>query len=179
MEGLKEQIVKKGRSTMLIPTLVMALLAICLVVVGFAKGKGQHVEGTKLAMDMVVQILPLLCCALVVAGMVQVLVPKESLSRWIGEEAGLRGIFVGTLAGALTPGGPYVSLPLAAGFVRSGAGVGTMVAFLTGWSLWAFARIPMEVGVLGWKFTLIRFSSTFLLPPVAGLVAHLVFGHVK
>ena len=50
----------------------------------------------------------------------------------------------------------HLSLPVAAGLLRSGAGVGTMVAFLTGWSLWAVGRIPMEVGVLGWKFTLIR-----------------------
>lgn len=78
---------------------------------------------------------------------------------------------LGIVAGDLTSGGPYANLPIAAGLVRSGAGIGTMVAFLTSWSLWAVGRIPMEVGILGWRLTLIRIASTFLFPPTAGLIA--------
>ena len=70
-------------------------------------------------------------------------------------------------------------VPLAAGLMRSGAGIGTMVAFLTGWSLWAFSRLPMEVGILGWKLTLVRLASTFFLPPIAGLIAHGLFETAK
>ncbi|MFH1854037.1 MAG: hypothetical protein ABH815_01870 [Candidatus Omnitrophota bacterium] len=40
-------------------------------------------------------------------------------------------VVMGILAIVLLPGGPYVSLPLlCAGFMRSGASIGTMVAFL-------------------------------------------------
>ncbi len=73
----------------------------------------------------------------------------------------MRGIIIGTVAGGLTPGGPYVSLPVVAALLCSGVGMGTMVAFLTGWSMWAVSRLPMEVGILGWKFTIIRLASTF------------------
>jgi len=164
---------------MLIPTIIMAALAAILLIIGYHKGQGQHVTGLKSTLNMTVQILPLLIFAFVVAGMVQVLLPQELISRWIGAESGLRGIFIGTIAGAFAPGGPYVSLPIAAGLLRSGAGVGTMVAFLTGWSLWAVSRLPMEVGILGWKFTLIRLASTFFFPPIAGLVAHIFFAGAK
>jgi hypothetical protein len=54
-----------------------------------------------------------------------------------------------------------------------------MVAFLTGWSLVAVSRLPMEVGILGWKFTLIRIASTFFFPPIAGLIAQAFFGGAK
>jgi len=118
----------------------------------------------------------LLVFAFIVAGMVQVLLPRELLSKWVGVESGMRGILIGTVAGAFVAGGPYVSLPIAAGLLRSGAGAGTMVAFLTGWSLWAVSRLPMEVGILGWKFTLIRIASTFFFPPIAGLIAQTFFG---
>ena len=164
---------------MLIPTIIMAALAAILLIIGYHKGQGQHVTGLKSALNMTVQILPLLIFAFVIAGMVQVLLPQELISKWIGAESGLRGIFIGTVAGALVPGGPYVSLPVAAGLLRTGAGVGTMVAFLTGWSLWAVSRLPMEVGILGWKFTLIRLASTFFFPPIAGLIAHLFFAGAK
>ena len=164
---------------MLIPTIIMGALAAIFLIVGYYKGQGQHLTGIKSAMNMTVQILPLLVFALIVAGMVQVLLPQELISKWIGAESGIRGILIGTVAGALAPGGPYVSLPVAAGLLRSGAGVGTMVAFLTGWSLWAVSRLPMEVGILGWKFTLIRLASTFFFPPIAGLIAQLFFAGAK
>ena len=108
----------------LIPTVIMVVLAAVLVVIAYAKGQGQHIEGTKLALGMTVSVLPLLFAAFLVAGMVQVLLPQELISKWIGAEAGIRGIFVGTVAGALAPGGPYVSLPIAATLLHAGAGVG-------------------------------------------------------
>jgi uncharacterized membrane protein YraQ (UPF0718 family) len=128
---------------------------------------------------MTVQILPLLIFAFIVAGMVQVLVPRELLSKWVGAESGMRGILIGTVAGALAPGGPYVSLPVAAGLLQAGASVGTTVAFLTGWSLWAVSRLPMEVGIVGWRFTLMRIVSTFFFPPIAGLIAQVITAVVK
>lgn len=97
------------------------------------------------------------------------------MARWVGAEAGVKGILIGTVAGGLTPGGPYVSLPLVAGLLRSGAGVGTVVAYLTAWSLWAVARLPMEEGLLGWRFTGVRLACTFFFPPIAGLLAHAAF----
>lgn len=161
---------------MLIPTVIMGVLAIILIVLGYYMGEGQHITGVKTALNMMINILPLLFFALIVAGMIQTLLPRELLSKWVGVESGIRGILIGTVAGGLSPGGPFVNLPVAIGLLRSGASVGTMVAFLTGWSLWAFARLPMEVGILGWKFTLIRIASTFFFPPIAGLIAQMLFG---
>ncbi|MDH4217250.1 MAG: permease [Candidatus Aminicenantes bacterium] len=164
---------------MLLPTIIMAILAIIFLAVGYSRGEGQHVQGLRSGFKMIVEILPLLLFAFIVAGMVQVLLPQELLSKWIGEESGLRGIFIGTLAGGITPGGPYVSLPLVAGLFKAGAGVGTLVAFLTAWSLWAVARLPMEIGILGWKFTFIRLACTFFFPPIAGFLAQFFFSGFK
>lgn len=161
---------------MIVPTMILAILAVILLVIGYSRGEGQHLAGLKLSMKMTIEVLPLLLFAFIVAGMVQVLLPRELLSRWVGEESGIRGILIGTVAGGFAPGGPYVSLPVAAGLLRAGAGIGTMVAFLTGWSLWAISRLPLELGILGWKITLVRFASTFFFPPIAGLIAQTVFG---
>jgi uncharacterized membrane protein YraQ (UPF0718 family) len=164
---------------MMVPTIIMAVLAAVLLAIGYQKGEGQHLRGITLSIRMIGQMLPLLVSALIVGSMVQVLLPREAISRWIGPESGFRGLFLGTLAGGLAPGGPYVSLPMVAGLLRSGASVGTMVAFLTGWSLWAVGRIPMEVGILGWKLAVIRLICTFLFPPIAGFLAQTFFGGVR
>jgi len=170
---------KKRSSNMLIPTLIMGILAAVLLFLGYNKGQNQHIIGIKSALNMMIEILPLLIFAFIIAGMVQVILPRELLSKWMGVESGMRGIIFGTIAGGLSPGGPMVSLPIVAGLLRSGAGIGTMVAFLTGWSLWAVGRLPMEVGILGWKFTAIRLASTFFFPPIAGLIAQTLFGGFK
>lgn len=159
---------------MLAATIVMACAAVALTAVAYFRGAA-HTAGLKAAAGMMLQILPLLFFAFIVAGMAQVLLPEEMLSRWIGERSGLRGIILGSAAGGLCPGGPYVSMPIAAGLLKAGAGIGTMVAFMTAWSLWAVARLPMEVGILGWKFTLVRLAATALFPPVAGLIAMTFF----
>ncbi len=161
---------------MLVPTMIMAVLAVALIIIGYSKGQGQHISGLKSSLHMTATTLPLLIFAFIVAGMLQHLIPSQTVSKWVGSESGIRGILIGSLAGGLAPGGPYVSLPIAAALAKSGASIGTMVAFLTGWSLWAVARLPMEVGILGWRLTLARVVSTLLFPPIAGLIARAIFG---
>jgi len=158
---------------MLVPTVIMGTLAVILVIIGYQKGV--HLQGLGLTGNMLLQMLPLLMFALVVAGMAQALIPSEMISKWVGTESGFRGILVGSAIGGFMPGGPYMSLPIAAGMLRMGAGVGTMVALITGWSLLAFTRMPLEIGILGWKFWAIRFACTFFFAPLAGFIASVFF----
>lgn len=153
----------------------MGVIAIALIIVAYQKGGGEHILGLKSAWNILLQVMPLLIFVFIIAGTIQYILPAEMVAKWVGAESGFRGILIGTVAGGLTPGGPIISLPIAAGLLQSGAGIGTMVAFMTGWSLWAFTRLPLEIGLLGWKFTAIRLACTFLLPILAGLIANLFF----
>lgn len=162
-------------SRMIVPTIVMAAIAAVLIVVGALRGGGAHVTGLRSAGSMALQVLPILLLSFIVAGMVQALVPSEAVARWIGPASGMKGIWIGAVAGALTPGGPYVSMPLAAGFLGAGASVGTVVAFLAAWALWSVTRMPLEVGIMGWRFTVVRIACTFFVPPLAGWLASTLF----
>ena len=163
---------------MLIPTIIMGVIAIALLIIAYQRGSGEHILGLKSAWTILLQVIPLLIFAFIIAGLIQVLAPTEMISRWVGAESGFRGVLIGAAIGGFTPGGPYVTLPIAAGLLRTGASVGTMVAFMTGWSLLAFSRLPLEVGLLGWKFTLIRLACTFFFPVIAGLIANRLFSNV-
>ena len=169
----------RGFRQMLIPTIIMGVIAAVLLFIGYQKGGGEHIQGLKSAGNLILEIAPLLIFSFIVAGMIQHLVPTEIISKWVGMESGFRGILIGTAIGGFMPGGPAVCLPMAAGLLRVGASVGTMVAFITSWSLWAFARLPLEIGIMGWKFTLIRLACTFFFPPIAGLIANLFFSRTS
>lgn len=171
---------KKGRfGTMLVPTIIMGILALAVLAYGYWRGDNLHIQGLKVAGNLLLTILPLLVFAFIIAGMLPLLIPKETISGWVGAESGWRGILLGTAVGCLMPGGPYVSLPLAAGLLRVGASAGTMVALLTAWSLTGVFRLPLEIGIMGWKFTVIRLVCTFFFAPVAGMLAEWLFKDVK
>ena len=105
------------------------------------------------------------------AGFAEVLVPTEWVREFLGRDAGLRGLVIATGAGMITPAGPFVSMPIAAVMIRSGAGSGPVVAFLASWALLAIHRlVAWEVPILGWRFALMRFAACLVLPVLAGLL---------
>jgi uncharacterized membrane protein YraQ (UPF0718 family) len=117
----------------------------------------------------------LILVSFLAAGLASVLVPEQWMARNLGAESGLRGILIAAAAGVVTPAGPFVSIPIAAVMIKSGAGSGPVVAFLAGWSLLALHRfIAWEVPLLGWRFALLRYSTCLVLPPIAGLIARAV-----
>jgi len=163
---------------MLISTIVMAVMAAVILLIAYQRGDGTHLRGLKDGGLMLVQLIPLLIFAFVIAGTLPLVIPRELIAEWIGAESGTKGILIGSVVGGLLPGGPAVSLPILAGFLHIGASIGTLVAMMTGWSLLAFTRLPLEIGIMGWRFTLIRLACTCLLAPIAGLLAQRIFSHV-
>jgi uncharacterized membrane protein YraQ (UPF0718 family) len=118
---------------------------------------------------MLLFIAPRLIPALVLAGLVQVLVPQEIVSRHFGREAGLRAILIATGAGMITPGGPMVSVPFMVALAHSGAALPALVAYMTSWSLFGVQRIiAWEAPLMGWHFVWVRVLPSLAFPVVAG-----------
>jgi len=126
--------------------------------------------------EILLSVVPLLIAAFLIAGLIQVLVSREMVTRWLGEESGWRGIALACVGGALIPGGPYVYYPITAVLLKSGASVGVLVAFVTAKNLWSVSRLPLEFALLGPQLTVVRFAVTFLAPPLLGIAAEGLFG---
>jgi uncharacterized membrane protein YraQ (UPF0718 family) len=109
------------------------------------------------------------------AGFADQLLPSEWVRQQLGADSGLRGIALATGVGIVTPAGPFVSMPIAAAMIRTGAGAGPVVAFLSSWSLLALHRlVAWEVPILGWRMALLRYATCAVLPIVAGLAARAI-----
>lgn len=154
---------------------LFAIIATGLSIFAYQRAPGLLLEGWKNGFKLLIKIFPVLILAFGISGLAQAIVPKEIVARWLGRESGWRGIWLGCLVGAITPGGPYTSFPVVAALYQAGAGLGTLVAYVTAWSLWAVARLPIEAALISPKFMLFRLLSSLFFPPVAGGIAHLFF----
>jgi uncharacterized membrane protein YraQ (UPF0718 family) len=178
MTNTKKYKGKKGRSQRRSDMDVVPVMALITVLIYAAlylawpettkKGFGL---GVVLLKDFSVTLIPLVVMAIMVVGLMQAFVSPEMISELLGEEAGLKGIFMGTLLGLIMPGGPFIAFPVAGIIYKSGASVGTTVAFVTSWSLLAFGRIPMELPFLGPKLVAIRIGASFIFPVIIGVLS--------
>ena len=151
---------------------VMGLLVIALGVLCLWRGGVALLgEGLRAGSKGAVQLVPLLAVVFLLAGFTEVLLPRAIVAAWLSDAAGLRGLLIAWVAGALTPGGGPVGLPLAAALMRSGAGIGVLVTYVTSMSLLSFVRVPLELGTYGPRLTALRIVSSIVLPLIAGVTA--------
>ncbi len=134
-------------------------------------------EGLGSGAEMLLNSGLLVAVSFLAAGLAEALIPHEWMSRAMGVDSGLRGILLAAGAGALTPSGPFVAIPIAAAMGRSGAATGPLVAYLCGWGLLAVHRlVAWEIPILGAQLALTRWGVCLVLPVIAGVLARLVAG---
>ncbi len=155
-------------------TLVLAGVTAALFLVALRQGPEVARDGLLAAWHTVHRNLLLLILGFTLAGLAQALVPRGLIVRWLGAEAGLRGILIGCVAGGLVPGAPYATFPLVASLYETGASIGAVVGFVSAWALWSVARFPIEMALINPRPALIRYAVTFVVPPLAGLLAQVI-----
>ena len=116
--------------------------------------------------------IPRICVALIGAAYFAELLPQEFIERTLGDAAGARAIFLGTLLGVLTPGGAFVSFALAAAAFQAGASATAMVSYLSAWALFGITKMMAEeLAIMGPGFIFTRIAVSFPIPVVVGYVS--------
>ncbi len=155
-------------------TLILAGVAVILLAIAFWRGRDLPLAGLLAGGRTLWRNLPLLLLGFVVAGLAQVLIPRDLITRWLGTEAGIKGVLIGCVVGGLVPGAPYATFPLIAALYQGGASLGAVVGFVSAWALWSVSRLPVEMALIDARPALIRYAITFVVPPIAGLSAEAV-----
>ena len=175
MNGSRNEVPRKKK----LDPIPIGLALIALIMAGLAWRQGGVTQAWQGAMNggkLILHEFWLLAAAFLCAGLIQALVKQDMITRWLGSESGCRGILLACLGGALIPGGPYVYYPIAAALLKTGAGLGVLVAFVSAKNLWSLSRLPMEVALLGPELTWSRFLVTLIIPPLLGFITELIFG---
>jgi len=129
--------------------------------------------------DPTIGLIPLVISATLIASLAQAAIPRQIIASVLGKEAGLKGITLGTLLGSIIPGSPYAIFPLVGGLYRAGAGAGTVIAFISAWSLFSLSRIPTEIPFLGAKMVVVRIAISLIFPILLGILGQIVFTHIS
>ncbi len=156
-------------------TSLLLVAAIALVSGGLCYAlKGPEVFFATFVADarLMLDLLPRMVAALLLAGALFVLLPRDKVARWLGAGSGLRGLALAEIAGILTPGGPMTAFPMAAMMIAAGADIGAAVTYVTAWMFLGVTRMLVwEIPFMGTDFAMLRYGVSLALPLLAGLIA--------
>lgn len=128
-------------------------------------------QGLLRGMEQFIIILPRMICALIGTEFMAMLIPTEIISGFLGADAGIVAILIGSVLGMMVPSGPVISFSIAATLLGAGASVPAIMSFLTAWSLFSAHRIFIyEIPLLGMSFLRLRLVSVLILPVVSGIL---------
>lgn len=154
--------------------IAMLALVLALTIATFFKGDGALSGALKHSATQFLKFLPVLLIAFLLMGFLKALLPEHLVQNWLSDSSGWKGMGIAWIAGALTPGGSIIGMPIAAGLFQAGVGISVLVTYLVSMATLSLLRIPIELGFLGWRLTLVRVSSCLLLPFAAGLLARYI-----
>ncbi|MFC1952745.1 permease [Chloroflexota bacterium] len=168
-----KETVKKLDTTLLI---LIALVCLTAAAVFWKGGLNLTISGFIQAGHLLNNIWLRLILGFTLGGMIQVLIPREIIAKWLGPASGMKGIFIGSYTGTIVSGAPYVMLPIVASIYRAGAGVGPIMALLTGQGLIGLQMlIVWQIPFFGVELPLARYIVCLFIPPITGLAGAAVF----
>ena len=160
-----------------ITLLVLVALVLIAVTAAFWKGRWQLlISGFKQAGLTLRLIWARLLLGIMLGGLIRALVPGTLIAEWLGPASGLKGILIGSYAGIIISGGPYITLPIVASIYTAGAGVGPTIALLTSVNLLGLQPLfAWQIPFLGTKIALTRYAICLLIPPLVGLAGDAIY----
>jgi uncharacterized membrane protein YraQ (UPF0718 family) len=98
----------------------------------------------------------------------------DLISRVIGQDSGLKGVVLAALFGSVVLIQAFIAFPLAGSFLRQGASVTAIAAFVTTLVMVGVLTAPLEAKFFGKRFTLWRNSLSFIFAIVIALLMGVV-----
>ncbi len=118
--------------------------------------------------------LPKVIAGCLIGAFIALLLPRELVARWVGQNSGLTGLLIAAAFGFILPGGPFTIYPVAGAFLLIGADAGAVVAFIVSWTMIGYTRaVVWELPFFGSDFVIWRIVEALPLPIIAGILARI------
>ncbi len=155
---------------MSVTAIFINIFALACFVYGFYRDKQKAVQSLKNAAKSFFRILPTILAIIIIIGLILGFVPPEEISRFVGEQSGLLGVFLVGAVGSVLHIPALIAFPLGASMLDSGATVTAVAAFITTLTMIGVVTLPMEIKIMGKKFALLRNGISFVIAIVIALL---------
>lgn len=93
---------------------------------------------------------------MVMLGLMDVWISRESLMKYMGNNSGITGIILAMLIGSIAAGPMYAAFPFTAVLIKKGVKFSNIIIFMNAWCVTKISTLLFEISSLGYKFTFIR-----------------------
>ncbi|MDU4890385.1 MAG: permease [Clostridium sp.] len=103
-----------------------------------------------------IQMLVVLPPIMILLGLIDVWVPRETLMKYMGNDSGIIGIFLAMAIGSIAAGPMYAAFPFTAVLIKKGVKFSNVIIFMNAWCVTKISTLLFEISALGYKFTIAR-----------------------
>ena len=146
------------------------VFAIGCLFLSFVKDRQKTKQAVEIAARTFIKILPTILFIVLLVGLLLGLVPNSVISKFMGNQSGVGGIFGVALLGAVLHIPSIIAFPLAASLLTGGASVMVVATFITTLTMIGIVTLPLEIKELGAKIALFRNGISFLLAVLIGVI---------
>lgn len=146
------------------------LLLLLLNILLFAVKPNLGKEVAALSLDNLKEMLLIIPPIFLLLGLMDVWVPKETIMKYMGKGAGIKGGILAFVLGSFSSGPLYASFPAAAVFLKKGVSLTNVFIFIGAWSTTKIPMMLFEITQLGGKFALLRFCLNLIAIIVLAIV---------
>jgi uncharacterized membrane protein YraQ (UPF0718 family) len=126
-------------------TIIINVFALGCLVAALLKDRTKTKESLIISVKLFVRILPAIIAIVILIGLLLGFVSQSQISKIMGEHSRLGGILLAAIMGAILHIPAIISFPLAASFLKSGASVATVAAFITTLTMVGVVTLPLEM----------------------------------
>ncbi|MCF0147770.1 MAG: permease [Clostridium sp.] len=102
------------------------------------------------------QMIEVLPPIMIILGLMDVWIPRETMMKYMGDNSGIRGICISILIGSIAAGPMYAAFPFAKVLLKKRVKFSNIIIFMNAWCVTKISTLIFEVSSLGYKFTISR-----------------------
>ncbi len=133
------------------------------LIISFYKNKQKTVKALKVALKGTIKMAPAIIMLLVLVGLLLGFFKPELISKLLGNQSGVFGVALASIAGAILMIPSLIAFPLTSSLVESGASIAVAAAFITTLTMIGFVTLPVEIKEMGRKLTFLRNGISFII----------------
>ena len=138
----------------------LLVLIILVLVIIFKNDIG--IKSLEITKDSLFQMLSVLPPIMILLGLMDEWVSRESMMKYMGENSGILGVFLVMSLATFAAGPMYAAFPFTAVLLKKGVKFSNVMIFMNTWCVIKISTLLFEVTSLGFKFTFYRFIIDFV-----------------